>query len=193
MLPEYFGIIGALIAGSGICYYLFLTIRGQVKPHRVTWFFWGTFPLIAFFAQLSQGVGLISWVPFVIGGSALLVFMATFFQPEAYWKIRPIDYLFALIGIMGIVLWQITDDANYGITFAALADLAVATPTLIKMYRFPETEDWRPFALQVFGYLLALASVHIWTYENYGFVLYLIVLNTGLTMFALRRPSIERI
>lgn len=187
MLPEYFNIIASGIASLGGLYYLYCTIRGTVKPNRVTWFFWGAFPIIAFAAQFSQGVGLISWVTLAAGLPPLLVVVASYWNPEAYWEIKKSDYVFAAIAILSIILWQITDNANLALTFALLADLAAGLPTVVKSYKYPGTESWIAYGLSALGFVIALLTVDEWLYENVAFAIYLLVMNTLLTILALRR------
>ncbi len=187
MIPEYFALIGSFIASTGGFYYLYCTIKGTVQPNRITWFFWGAFPMIAFAAQIAQGVDLIAWATFVAGLTPFLVVFASYLNPQASWQIQKIDYVFALIAIVGVILWQVTDNANLALTFALLADLAVALPTVIKSYQFPDTEDWRAYMLSAAGFLIAILAVQEWLYENYIFVLYLFLINFLLAILALRK------
>ncbi len=187
MIPEYFALIGSVIASSGGFYYLYCTIKGTVQPNRMTWFFWGAFPMIAFVAQLSQGVELIAWATFASGLTPILIVLASYLNPKAYWQIQKSDYLFALIAIIGVVLWQVTDNANLAITFALLADLAVALPTITKSYTNPDSESPLAFVLSTVGFLLAIAAVQSWTYESAAFVVYLAFIN-GLIAALLLRP-----
>ncbi len=191
MLPEYFAVIGSVTASAGGIYYAYLTFRGRVKPNKVTWFFWSAFPMIAFAAQLVQGVGLVAWATFVAGVPPVLVLAGSLFNKDAYWKTRKIDYWFAVAGVLSVVAWQVTDIPGIAFTFSLLADFLVALPTVIKSYRFPETENWKAYGVSAFGFLLAVAAVHEWRYENYAFVVYLFLLNLVLAVFAARRPAAE--
>jgi hypothetical protein len=99
MLPEYFAVIGAVIASVGGVYYLHETIKGKTKPNRVTWILWGLFPMIVFIAQRAQGVNGLSWASFVAGFTPFLVFAASFYNKKAYWKTKPIDYALMSAGV----------------------------------------------------------------------------------------------
>jgi hypothetical protein len=189
MLPEYYAVIGSIIASAGGVYYAYLTFKGGVKPNRVTWLFWSAFPMIAFAAQLSEGVGLVAWATFVAGAPPVLVLVGSLFNKDAYWQTRRIDYWFAGAGVLSVVVWQVTKIPDIAFTFALLADLLVALPTLIKTYQFPETESWEAYAVSAFGFLLAVLAVPEWTYDNCAFVVYLFLLNLGLAVLASRRPA----
>ena len=189
MLPEYFAVIGSVLASTGGIYYAYLTFKGRVKPNKVTWFFWGAFPMIAFAAQLSEGVGLVAWATFVAGAPPVLVLAGSFFNKDAYWQTRPIDYGFAAAGFLSVIAWQATHIPDIALTCALLADLFVALPTLIKTCRFPDTENWKAYGVSAFGFLLAVLAVPEWTYRNAAFVAYLFLLNLGLAVLAARQPA----
>ena len=121
MIPEYFALVGSLFASTGGFYYLYCTIKGTVQPNKITWFFWGAFPMIAFAAQYAQDVGFVLWATFAAGFTPFLIVVAASFNKDAYWEIKTQDYLFAAIGVVGVILWQITDEPNLALTFALLA------------------------------------------------------------------------
>jgi hypothetical protein len=189
MIPEYFALVGSLIASTGGFYYLYCTIKGTVQPNRMTWFFWGAFPMIAFAAQMAQGVELIAWATFVAGLTPFLIVIASYFNPKAYWQIQKTDYLFALIAIIGVVLWQVTDNPNVALTFALLADFAVALPTIVKSFTNPETESPLAYALSTFGLLIAMSAIQDWSYESGAFVVYLAAINGFIALLLVRRSA----
>jgi hypothetical protein len=117
-----------------------------------------------------------------------LVLVGSLFNRDAYWQTRQIDYWFAAAGVLSVVAWQVTKIPNIAFTFSLLADILVALPTVIKTYQFPETENWKAYAVSAVGFLLAVLAVPEWTYANSAFVLYLFLLNLGLAVLAARRP-----
>jgi hypothetical protein len=146
--------------------------------------------MIAFVAQLSEGVGLVAWATFVAGVPPFLVLIGSLFNKDAYWQTRRIDYWFAGAGLLSVVAWQVTDIPNIAFTFSLLADLLVALPTIIKTYQYPETENWQAYAVSAFGFLLAMLAVPEWTYANSAFVVYLFLLNLSIAVLAARRPAV---
>ena len=186
MLPEYFAVIGAVIASIGGFVYLYETIRGTAQPNRVTWLLWFLLPMIAFVAQRVQGVGAVSWVTFASGFTPLLVVVASFFNKKAYWKTVPVDYACMVIAFVGITLWGVTKNPNIAIVFSIAADFAAGFPTLKKSYTHPQTESWTAYAISAAGFTLSMLAIHTWTFANYGFVLYLTLMNAALAVLAFR-------
>jgi hypothetical protein len=189
MIPEYFAVVGAIVASVGGFYYLYETIVGRAKPNRVTWFLWGLFPMIIFVAQRAQGVEGLSWASFTAGLTPFLVFLASFVNKNAYWKTEPRDYYLMAAAIAGIILWAFTDNANLAILFALLADLLAGLPTLLKAYRHPQTESWIAYAISALGFGVGLLAIPTFKFEQYAFISYLFLLNFLLAVFASRRPS----
>lgn len=192
MLPEYFAIIGAVIASGGGLYYLYETIKGTAQPNRVTWLLWGILPMITFIAQRVQGVEGLSWPSFVAGFTPFLVVAASFLNKKAYWKTQPLDYALMGSAIIGIILWIVTKEPNVAILFTILADLLASMPTIIKSFRRPETESWIAYAISTLGFGIAVLSIHSFNFQDSAFVIYLFGVQAILTMLTIRAPLRQR-
>ena len=192
MLPEYFAIIGAVIASGGGLYYLYETIKGTAQPNRVTWLLWGVLPMITFIAQRVQGVEGLSWPSFVAGFTPFLVVAASFLNKKAYWKTQPLDYTLMGSAIIGIILWIVTKEPNLAILFTILADLLASIPTILKSFRHPETESWIAYAISTFGFGIAVLSIHSFNFQNSAFVIYLFGVQAILTVLTIRAPLRQR-
>src|SRR3989344_8314569 len=126
MINENFAILGAVIFFFGSIGYFVETIQGKVKPNRVTWFLWALAPLVAFTAQIKQGVGIQSLLTLMAGLIPFVIFFASFINKNSYWKIGRLDIICGIFSILGLVLWWITKVGNVAIAFAILADLLAA-------------------------------------------------------------------
>lgn len=193
MLPEYFAVIGAVIASLGLSYYLYETIAGNTKPNRITWLLWAIFSMIIFTAQEAQGLEEIAWASFISGLLPLLIVIASFFNAKAYWRNRSSDYLCLAVGIVGIILWGVTNNPNLAIVFAIFADGAAAFPTIVKSYKHPETESWIAYGIAALGFIVSMLAIPVWTFENYAFLSYLVALNGVLAILSYRESSEDRL
>jgi len=189
MLPDYFGIIGAIIASLGGLYYLYETIVGKTQPNRVTWLLWGILPMVAFIAQRSQGVEGTSWLTFAAGFTPFLIVAASFINKKAYWKTHPRDYVLMGAAILGLIAWYITDEPNLAILFTLVADLFAGIPTLIKAYKHPQTESWIAYAISTLGFGIGVLAIQTFDFQNSAFVIYLSAIQLVLTAFSIRRPK----
>jgi hypothetical protein len=183
MLHRNFIIIGSLIGAVGSVAYLIDTVRGKVKPNRVSFLLWSIAPLIAFFAQIKQGVGLEALMTFSTGIQPLTVFIASFVNKQAEWKLTRFDLLCGILSLVGLVLWMITKVGNVAIFFSIVADGLAAVPTIVKAYKYPDTEIAWPWIATVFGVVLTLLTLSTFTFANSGFIFYILVVD--LLIFAL--------
>ncbi|NDK08891.1 hypothetical protein EOM39_06670 [Candidatus Gracilibacteria bacterium] len=161
---------------SGI-FYAIDTYKGKVKPNKVSFGLWALAPFIGAAATLSKGF---TWsvFPVIIAGlNPLMVFIASFFNKKSYWKLGKLDYFCLVLSLFAIILWIITRNSLYAVIFSVLADLFASIPTLIKIYRFPQTE--RPYLFIVGGLssLFGLSLVNTWGLNECLFPIYLITIN----------------
>ena len=177
MLPSGFVIIGALIGAAGSVAYLVDTVKGKVKPNRVSFLLWSIAPFIAFAAQINQGVGLESVMTFGTGFLPMTVFAASFVNKKAEWKVTRFDLVCGFLSIIGLALWLVTKVGNVAILFSILADGLAAVPTIVKAYRYPDTELAWPWLATVFGVVLTLLTLSEVTFANSGFIIYILLVD----------------
>ena len=196
MLHPNFVIVGTLIGAVGSFAYLIDTVRGKVKPNRVSFLLWSIAPLIAFAAQFKQGVGLESLMTFSTGFLPLTVFIASFVNKKAEWKLTRFDLICGALSIVGLILWLITRVGNVAIFFSIVADGLAAVPTIVKAYKYPDTEIAWPWLATDIGVVLTLLTIDGWTFANSGFIIYILVLDTlifSLVQFRIGISLVSRI
>jgi len=176
MIDERFVLLGALIGFGGGLTYFADTLRGKVRPNRVSWSLWALAPLIAFAAELRQGVGLPALMTFVVGINPLLILTASFMSPGAGWKITRFDLACGFLSLTGLGLWAVTREGNLAIVFSILADALAALPTLAKALWAPETESYAGFLGFGVSGAITLLTLHQWTFASYAFPLYICLL-----------------
>lgn len=186
---QYLVFLGAAVQLIGIIAYIKETIKGNTKPNKVTWLMWAVAPLIATAAALSDGVRLAVLPVFMSGFGPLLVFIVSLSSKKAYWKLERFDYFCGAFSILALVLWVITKEPTVAIIFAILSDGFAAIPTLVKMWKYPETESPGPFIGGLFSILTSFAAIKIWNFSSLAFPIYLISINVAL-LFSLYRKRL---
>ena len=176
MINENYVILGAFLNLLGTLRYIIDTIQGRARPNRVSWLLWSLAPLLAFSAELSQGVGIISLMTFMAGFMPLLIFIASFVNKKSYWKISRLDIFCGGLSLLGLGLWLVTKQGFYAITFGIMADAFAAIPTLIKSYNDPDSESYLAFAGGGMSAAIALLTIKDWTYAHYGFPIYILLI-----------------
>jgi hypothetical protein len=191
MIDEHFVILGAIIGFLGGLVYLAATLKGTVQPNRVSWFLWCLAPLVAFAAEVQQGVGLPALLSFVAGFNPLLVLVASFASRKSAWQVTRFDLCCGALSLAGLGLWYVTRIGNVAIVFAILADGLAAVPTLVKAYRAPESESWVPFLAFSASAAITLLTISSWNFATYGFPVYL--LGIGLVLTSLIKFRLGRL
>lgn len=183
MLHPNFVILGALIFFFGSFGYIRDTIKGKVKPNKVTWFIWSLAPLIAFAAQVGEGIGMESLLTFMVGFVPLIIFIVSFINKKAYWKIEKLDLVCGTLSIIGLVLWQITKVGTIAIMFSLVSDFLAGFPTIVKSYKEPETENYVLYLGNATFALLTLLTIKTWSFVNYSFPLYIFLTTFLIAIF----------
>ena len=188
---EYLVIIAAVASSLAAVVYIRSMFVGSTKPNRVSWLMWAIAPSIAAAAALSNGVGWAVLPVFMAGFSPFLIFMASFFTNKAYWYLSTFDYVCGVLSGFTLIMWWLTKDHNVAIVFAIVSDALASIPTLKKAWTNPETESVWPFIIGVFGAASSLAVATLWTFSEYAFPSYLVIVNLMVLLALYNRQLIQ--
>jgi hypothetical protein len=177
MIDERFVYFAIVLNFVGVFSYLVDTVRGKIQPNKISWFLWGFSPLIIFFAQTQQHVGLPALLALGVGLPPLLIFAASFVNPKAEWKLRTFDYICGGIALVGLLLWYVTGIGNIAIVFSLLSDVFASAPSLVKSFTHPQSENYIEYLLAFFSSVITVLTIHTWNFATYGFSIYLAGIN----------------
>lgn len=189
----YLVFVGAAVQLVGIYSYIKDTVQGDTKPNRVSWLLWSIAPLIGTAAALANGVGWAVLPVFMSGFGPLLVFIASFVNKNSYWKLERFDYWCGLLSLLALVLWGITKIPEIAIIFAIASDGLAAIPTLVKSWKYPETENAGPFTAGIFNSLTSFAAIKIWNFSALAFPIYLVIINISIALVIYRRKIFGKV
>ena len=191
MLNENFVIIAVLISVIGNIGYVIGTLQGKIKPNRVSFFLWSLIPLIAFAAEIVEGVGIQSLTTLMAALGPLSIFIASFINKKSYWKVTRFDRICGALSLIGLLLWIYTRVGMVAIIFALLADALASIPTVVKAYKYPETENPFPWLASTLAGLITLFTISNWNLANYGFPASIFI--TNLLIFVLVKFKLNRL
>lgn len=175
MIDEKFIIPAALLHAGGSATYIAHTLQGRTKPNRVSWFMWAFVAFVAFGAELHEGVGLQSLMTFIVGLSPFLIFLASFVNKKAYWKITKFDIACGILSLIGISLWLITREGSSAIAFAIAGDIFAGIPTFRKAFVYPETESYFLYFTGTVFAAVTLLTIDNWNFATYAFPIYIFI------------------
>lgn len=180
-------LLSAAIGLTGAFAYIRDMFAGKTKPNLVTWGLWAFAPLIATGAALSANAD--PWATvriFMSGFGPLLIFIAAFIVSQSYWKLSVFDYACGALSLVALGSWLLADSPSAAIVFAAVADLFATIPTMMKAWRFPETETVYTYFVGLFTASIVMPVIPVWNIENAAFQVYLLVANTALFFIVAR-------
>ena len=186
MIDQRFVILGALIGTAAMSVYVRDTLRGRTQPNRVTWFLWGLAPMLAFAAELDAHVGLAALMTFSVGFNPLLVFLASFVNRTAAWRIGAFDYLCGALSLAGTAAWLLSSDPNVALVASIVADGLAAVPTIRKAVRVPASETGTIFIGGMINASITLLVVRRFDAPHVAFPIYILAVNALLTAILLR-------
>ncbi|MBI5139557.1 hypothetical protein HZA26_03035 [Candidatus Nomurabacteria bacterium] len=187
MLTEKVVYLSIAISLFGSFFFIKDILAGRARPNLVTWFFWALAPLVGTFLQDKAGAGLSVLPVFLAGFFPLIIFFIALSQKNSYWKITNFDILCGVFALISLILWVLTRNTDISILFAISADALAAVPTLIKSWKYPETETAIGYVPGIFNNILGLLVIKEWDFSIYSFGVYFIVLNTTLVIFIIRK------
>ncbi|MEK7564006.1 MAG: hypothetical protein AAB510_00340 [Patescibacteria group bacterium] len=176
-----------IIQSIGVFFYIRDMVRGTTKPNRITWFIWALAPLITTWIAVKAGSGLSILPVFLAGFNPVLVLIASFIIKKGYWEITKLDVVCGILAGISLLLWLLTQSFWVSILFAILSDGLAAVPTLIKSWKFPETETSSAYLGGAVANVLGLIIIKEWTFPIYSFGVYNILINLLILCFIHRK------
>jgi len=191
MLPEKIVYLSLIITFFGSFFYIKDILEGRTKPNLVSWFFWSLAPIIGSYLQFKAGAGLSILPVFLAGFVPLVIFFIALLTKNSHWAITKFDILCGVFSFIALMLWILTRRADISILFAILSDGLAAIPTLIKSWKFPETETAIGYSPGILNNILGLLVIKNWNFSIYSFGIYFILMNSTLILFIKRKKIIS--
>ncbi len=180
-----FAIIGALLAVAGNLPYLRDVIKKRVQPHPYTWFIWSIVSGVTFLGQVAKGAGVAA---IAFGASEIFTIIIFLFSLRyGFKKIPKNDSYFFIAALLGIVPWIILKDPTWSVIIMVSIDLVAFIPTLKKTWSQPKTESPLLYGSNVLRHGFALMALSSYNIATMLHSIAMIVTNTIMTYFILRK------
>jgi hypothetical protein len=137
-------------------------------------------PFLGVFFQLKAGAGLSVLPVFMAGFGPLVVIVISLFRRSSIWKITGLDLFCGFLALLALIFYALTHNLGISILFAILSDGFAAVPTLVKSWKFPETETFAVYLPGIINNILGLLIIRIWIFSIYSFSVYFIVINLAI-------------
>lgn len=166
VLDSHFVYLALAASAYGGVRYIVATLRGETAPNRVTWSLWAVSGLLAFVVERQQHVGIVALMTLMLGLTPLAVFVASFRDRKAVWKLGAFDFSCGVLAVAGIVFWLVVHQATVALVSFTLADHLAGLPTLRKAWLAPETEHPSAFTMGTVNCTIAVLTAPHFTTGN---------------------------
>jgi len=182
-----FIIISSILALISPLIYAKAIFKGEAKPHRTTRLILLIISSLATLSLFAQKDTVAIWLAGVSTLQSILIFILSIKYGMGGWS--KADLFCLVVACFGIVLWQTTKNPSLALYASIIADFIGMIPTLTKTFRFPETEVWLFYALDMCAAFLNLFAVKSFVVQQFSYPLYLIIVNLLMVIFALRHKK----
>ncbi|GAC1306998.1 MAG: hypothetical protein NVSMB16_03090 [Acidimicrobiales bacterium] len=121
---------------------------------------WAAGPLIAFGVEIDAGVGLRALIALSTGLGPLVVFLASFVNPQAYWRTTRIDWACGGVALAALLCYVVTREGVIALSLSLAADALAGVPTLRKAWSHPETERVNVYLGSLVNAAITLSTIH---------------------------------
>ncbi len=100
------------------------------------------------------------------------------------------DWIVFALAILSLVIWKTTSSPFLGLLASLFADLIGFVPTLIKSWKYPETEEWKFYMADVVSSAFIILSIVSRSWQNLAFPIYIFLINAScVVMIVLRKRA----
>lgn len=140
--------------------YIRSILRGQTRPHVLSWVIWSLGTLVVFFAQLKGGAGLGAW-PIGVSGLITCYVACISWARRSDLSITIFDWVCLVVSLLAIPAWIISDSPLWAVAILTAIDLVGFGPTVRKACSRPHEERiWFYLLAGVRNALVVLALEH---------------------------------
>lgn len=176
--------LSSVLAFVSYIVYIRAIVKGSAKPHRTTRFCTAIITIIAFASLLAQTSVSAVWLSGVFALGSVIIFLLSIRKGMGGWE--PLDIACLVISLAGVALWQLTRDPVYGLMFSIGADLVSQIPMLVKTYRFPHTEVWTFYFLDVAAAAMVMLAAPKFSVQESVYPLYIMSIDGATILLILR-------
>jgi hypothetical protein len=188
-MQQLFLVISSILVAVSYLVYINAIIKGQAKPHRTTRLVILIISTIAALSLFAQGSQAAFWLLGISAIFCLVIFLLSLKYGMGGWS--KLDIVCLLIGLSGIVLWQISNDPVLALYSSITADFIGVVPTLVKTYKLPKSESWSFFLIGVFSSGFNLLAAREWSLQEISYPIYLVFINGALVFLIFRKSFLK--
>jgi len=181
----FFSFLGIITIIIGYSHYIIWILKGKIKPHIFSWFFWWILTLTGFFIQISDNPWPWAWVTFWTAIVSLFIALISI----KWWfnYIKRSDVIALLWGFFTFFTWMYFQNIYFSLGVLIISDLLGYFPTIRKSYFSPFEESPFTFFLAWLKFFFAILALDTFSVATILYPLYLLIMGWWLSFFILIR------
>jgi hypothetical protein len=170
------GILSVALAVLAAVIYIAQTLRGEVRPHPLSWFLFGVLSLTGYWVQRDQGARQGSWTLLAMTMICFLFVAVSVARGER--SFSRMEWAFVVAAGAMFALYMFTRDANVAAASTTLIDALGYGPTFTRGWSSPRKDSVTSFALNGVKFVPSLMAMDPISFATSFYPATLMVLNT---------------
>ena len=184
------GFLSVALAILAAIIYIAQTLRGEVRPHPLSWFLFGILSLTGYLVQRDEGARQGSWTLMAMTVICFLFVAASVARGERSFSRR--EWAFAVAGGAVFVVYLFTRQSNVAAALTTLVDALGYGPTFVRGWSQPKKDSVASFALNGVKFVPSLMAMDPISFATSFYPATLLVLNAAVAiMLVIRRRVLE--
>lgn len=166
---------------------IYSIVRGDFRPQRMTRFLIFLLSLLMVGTLWAQGDrnGIFIAGAQLVGGFIILLLSIK----KGIGGYGLFDGIVFVMTIASLVVWQTTKNPTLGLVISIVTDLIAFSPTIVKTWKMPGTEEWKFYMSDVVASFFSILSISVYTVGNLAFPAYILAINTVSVVMILGRKK----
>jgi hypothetical protein len=179
------GILSVALAVLAAVIYIAQTLRGDVRPHPLSWFLFGVLSLTGYLVQRDQGARQGSWTLLAMTVICFLFVAVSVARGERTFSRT--EWAFVAAAGAVFVLYLFTRDANVAAAMTTAIDALGYGPTFTRGWSFPRKDSVTSFAINGAKFVPSLMAMEPVSFATSSYPATLLVLNAAVAIMLLMR------
>ena len=185
------GLLSVALAILAAVIYIAQTLRGEVRPHPLSWFLFGILSLTGYLVQRDEGARQGSWTLLSMTVICFLFVAVSVARGERSFSRR--EWAFLAAGGAVFAVYLFTRQANVAAGLTTLVDALGYGPTFVRGWSQPKKDSAASFALNGVKFIPSLMAMDPISFATSFYPATLMVLNAAVAiMLVMRRRATER-
>ena len=183
------GILSVVMAILAAVIYVFQTLRGEVRPHPLSWFLFGILSATGYWVQRDQGANQGSWTLLAMTIICFIFVAVSVARGERSFSRQ--EWAFAVAGGAVFVVYLFTREANIAAALTTVVDALGYGPTFIRGWTHPKKDSVTSFALNGAKFVPSLMAMDPISFATSFYPATLMMLNAAVSiMLMIRRRAL---